>query len=318
MVAAYPSQRLWGRASRGPGVILLFGGNGQLGRELTRAAAARAITMRTLSHADADISDGSAVKAALAQGEPDLVVNAAAYTKVDLAETNVEDALRDNEIGAAVLAAACAAAGVPMVHVSTDYVFDGTKQGAYLENDPVCPVNVYGRSKAAGEDAVRHVLKRHVIVRTAWLYSEFGHNCLKTILGLAATRDELRIVADQHGSPTSARELAEAILNIAPVLLRGEDIWGTYHYTAAGVTTWYGFASRIVTVQAPITGRHPRVVPTSTAEYPTAARRPANSQLDCRLFARVFGLSPRLWTEAVDATTRTLAASSPQLASHVA
>jgi dTDP-4-dehydrorhamnose reductase len=318
MVAGHPSQRLWWRASGGPGVILVFGGNGQLGQELMRAAAARAIAMRTLSRADADISDSAAVKAALAQGKPDLVVNAAAYTKVDLAETNIEDARRDNEVGAAVLAGACAVAGVPMVHVSTDYVFDGTKAGAYSEGDPVCPVNVYGRSKAAGEDAVRHILKRHVIVRTAWLYSEFGQNFLKTILRLAVARDELRIVADQQGSPTSARELAEAILNIAPVLLRGEDIWGTYHYTAAGVTTWYGFASRIVAVQAPITGRNPRLVPIQTAEYPTAAKRPANSQLDCRLFARVFGLSPRLWTEAVDATTRTLAASLPQLASHVA
>ena len=113
-----------------------------------------------------------------------------------------------------------------MVHISTDYVFDGTKTGAYLESDPVCPINVYGRTKAAGEDAVRRILKRHVIMRTAWLYSEFGHNFLKTILRLAATRDELRIVADQHGSPTSAREVAEAILNIAPVLLRDESYLG--------------------------------------------------------------------------------------------
>jgi len=299
-------------------VILVFGGNGQLGQELTRAAASRAISMRALSRADADIGDSAAVRAALALGKPDLVVNAAAYTKVDLAETNVEDARRDNEVGPAVLANACAVAGVPMVHLSTDYVFDGTTAGARLESDPLCPINVYGRTKAAGEDAVRHILKRHVIIRTAWLYSEFGHNFLKTILRLAATRDELRIVADQHGSPTSARDVAAAILNIAPVLLRGEDTWGTFHFTAGGVTTWYGFGSRIVAIQAPITGHNPRMVPIQTAEYPTAAQRPANSHLDCRLFAQVFGFSPRHWTEGVDATTRTLAASSQQLASHVA
>jgi dTDP-4-dehydrorhamnose reductase len=246
------------------------------------------------------------------------VVNAAAYTKVDLAETNVEDARRDNEVGAAVLAGACAVAGVPMVQISTDYVFDGTMTGAYRESDPICPINVYGRTKAAGEDSVRHILERHIIMRTGWLYSEFGHNFLKTILLLATTRDELRIVVDQHGSPTSAREVAEAILNIAPALLQDGDIWGTYHFTAGGVTNWYGFATRIVAAQAPITGRNPRVVPIKTAEYPTAARRPANSHLDCRLFARVFGFSPRHWTEAVDATTRTLASSSQQLASHVA
>jgi dTDP-4-dehydrorhamnose reductase len=299
-------------------VILVFGGNGQLGRELMRAAASRAIAMRTLSRADADITDSAAVQAALSQCKPDLVVNAAAYTKVDLAETSVEDARRDNEVGPAVLAGACAMAGVPMVHVSTDYVFDGTKQGAYLESDPVCPINVYGRTKAAGEDAVRRVLKRHVIVRSAWVYSEFGHNFLKTVFRLAATREELRVVADQHGSPTSAREIADAILLIAPVLLQDKDIWGTYHFTAAGLTTWYGFACRVVSIQAPITGRNPRVAPIPTAEYPTAAKRPANSQLDCRLFTQVFGFTPRHWTEGVDAATRTLAASSQQLASHVA
>jgi dTDP-4-dehydrorhamnose reductase len=299
-------------------VILVFGGSGQLGQELTRAATARAISMRTLSRADADISDRAAVTAALSPNKADLVVNAAAYTKVDLAETNIEDARRDNEVGPAVLADACAAAGIPMVHVSTDYVFDGRKQGVYLESDPVCPINVYGRTKAAGDDAVRHILKRHIIVRTAWLYSEFGHNFLKTILRLAATRDELRIVADQYGSPTSARELAEAILNIVPVLLRDEAVAGTYHFTAGGVTTWYGFASRIVAIQGPITGRNPRVVPIQTAEYPTAAKRPANSHLDCRLFAQVFGFSPRDWTEGVDATTRTLVTSLQQLTSHVA
>lgn len=289
-------------------MILIFGGNGQLGQELMRAAATRAISVRSLSRVDADIGDSAAVTAALSHGKPALVVNAAAYTKVDLAETNVEDARRDNEIGPAVLAGACAVAGVPMVQISTDYVFDGTMTGAYRESDPICPINVYGRTKAAGEDAVRHILKRHVIMRTAWLYSEFGHNFLKTILRLATTRDELRIVSDQHGSPTSAREVAEAILNVAPALLRGNASWGTYHFTAGGVTSWHGFASRVVAIQAPITGR----------KYPTAARRPANSHLDCRLFAQVFGFAPRHWTKGVDATARTLAAAPQPLASHVA
>ena len=166
-------------------------------------------------HAEADIADASAIATALALWKPNLVVNAAAYTKVDLAETELEEARRGNEIGPGVLAAACARAGVPMVHISTDYVFDGSKEGAYLESDPVCPISAYGRSKAAGEEAVRSHLKHHVILRTAWVYSEFGHNFLKTVLRLAATRDELRIVSDQHGSPTSAGELAEAVLNVA-------------------------------------------------------------------------------------------------------
>jgi len=299
-------------------VILVFGGNGQLGRELSRRAAPRGLALRTLSHAEADIADEAAVAAALARWQPVSVVNAAAYTKVDLAETDIEAARRGNEIGPALLAGACARAGVPLVHVSTDYVFDGRKEGAYLESDPVCPLNVYGRTKAAGEEAVRRTLSRHLILRSAWVYSEFGQNFLKTILRLAAQRDELRIVADQHGSPTSARDIAEVILHIIPLLLRDQDLSGTYHFTADGVSTWHGFASRVVAVAAPLTGRNPRVTPISTAEYPTAAKRPANSCLDCRSFVQRFGLAPRHWTESVDATTRALIGAPQQACSHVA
>jgi dTDP-4-dehydrorhamnose reductase len=289
-------------------VIVVFGGNGQLGQELTRAAALRAIAMRSLPRAEADIADGAAVGAALSRWKPDLVVNAAGYTKVDLAETEIEEARRANETGPAVLADACATAGVPMVHVSTDYVFDGAKEGAYLESDPACPISTYGRSKAAGEDAVRRTLKSHVILRTAWVYSEFGQNFLKTVLRLAATRDELRIVDDQYGSPTSARELADVILHLAPLVVRDQGLSGTYHFTAHGFTTWHGFASRVVEVAAPFTGRDPRVMPIRTADYPTAAKRPANSRLDCGLFIQRFGYQPRHWTEAVDETTRALVA----------
>ncbi len=299
-------------------MILVFGGNGQLGQELIRAAGARATVLRGLSHADADIADASAVATALALWKPDLVVNAAAYTKVDLAETELEEARRGNEIGPGVLASACARTGVPLVHISTDYVFDGSKEGAYLESDPVCPISAYGRSKAAGEDAVRSHLKNHVILRTAWVYSEFGHNFLKTVLRLAATRDELRIVSDQHGSPTSAAELAEAVLNVAAVLVHDPTLAGTYHFTAAGSTTWHGFASRAVEVAAPVTGRNPRVIPIGTADYPTAAKRPANSRLDCRQFVSKFGFLPRHWTAGADATTRVLVGSMQQAGSHVA
>jgi dTDP-4-dehydrorhamnose reductase len=299
-------------------VIVVFGGNGQLGRQLSRAASARAVAVRALSHADADIADGAAVAAALARWSPQLVVNAAAYTKVDLAESNFEDARQANEIGPAVVAAACAKAGIAMVHISTDYVFDGKKQGAYRESDPVGPISAYGRSKAAGEDAVRRILERHVILRTAWVYSEFGDNFLKTVLRLAATRDELRMVADQEGSPTYAGELAEAILTVASAFLHDRTLAGTYHFTAAGVTTWHGFAGRIVAVAAPLTGRNPSVTAIASADYPTAAARPANSRLNCRSFVEKFGFLPRHWTVGVDATTRILAASSQKTESHVA
>ena len=299
-------------------MILVFGGNGQLGQELTRLAAAGAIPMHALSHGEADIADGGAVAAALARWKPKLLVNAAGYTKVDLAETNAEEARKGNEVGPGVLAGACAASGIPMVHVSTDYVFDGSKPDPYRETDPVRPISVYGRSKAAGEDAVRGKLKHHVILRTAWVYSEFGNNFLKTVLRLAETRDELRIVADQHGSPTSAREAADAILHIVPAVLRDQKLSGTYHFTADGFTTWHGFASRVVEIAAPMTGRKPRVIPITTADYPTAAKRPANSRLDCRLFVETFAFSPRHWTEGVDATTRTLVAAAKRMPSHVA
>ncbi len=299
-------------------MILVFGGNGQLGQELTRAADVRATVLRALSRAEADIADAPAVATALALWKPNLVVNAAAYTKVDLAETELEETRRGNEIGPGVLAAACARADVPMVHISTDYVFDGDKEGAYLESDPVCPISAYGRSKAAGEDAVRDHAKNYVILRTAWVYSEFGHNFLKTVLRLAATRDELRIVSDQHGSPTSAAELAEAVLNVAAAFVHDRTLAGTYHFTAAGSTTWHGFASRVVEVSAPVTGRNPRVIPIGTADYPMAAKRPANSCLDCRQFVKKFGFLPRHWTAGVDATTRAVVGSMRQAGSHVA
>ena len=299
-------------------MILVFGGNGQLGQELMRLGAARGIPMYALPHSEADIADSGAVAAALARWKPELLVNAAAYTKVDLAETNIEEARKGNEIGPAVLASACAAAGIPMVHVSTDYVFDGSKPEPYRETDLVCPISAYGRSKVAGEEAVRGTLKHHVILRTAWAYSEFGHNFLKTVLRLAKTRDELRIVADQRGSPTSARELAEAILHLAPVLLRDQKLSGTYHFTAQGFTTWHGFAGRVVEIAAPITGRNPRVTPIQTVDYPTPAKRPANSRLDCRLFVQTFGFTPRHWTESVDATTRMLVDTAQRVPSHVA
>jgi dTDP-4-dehydrorhamnose reductase len=288
-------------------VILVFG-NGQLGQELTRTDAARRMPLITLSRAQADITDRATIAEALRRHSPQLVVNAAAYTKVDLAETEAEAARQGNELGPAVVGEACAAAGVPLVHISTDYVFDGRKLDAYVEGDPIAPLGAYGRSKAAGERAVRQATAHHLILRTSWIYGEFGHNFLKTMLRLAVTREELRVVADQRGCPTSTRDLADAILRIAARLVARDEIWGTYHYAGAGVTTWHGFASRIVAAQAPITGAKPRVTAITSAEFPTPARRPANSELDCRLFARTFGFTGRPWTEETDAITARLAA----------
>jgi dTDP-4-dehydrorhamnose reductase len=290
-------------------VILIFGAGGQLGRELQRGAAAKAIPYRALSHADVDIADKGAVSGALDQTRPALVVNAAAYTKVDLAEQECEAARLGNEVGPGIVAAACAARQTPLVHLSTDYVFDGAKAGAYVESDAIAPLGVYGRTKAAGEAAVRAAAQRHIILRTSWVYGEFGNNFLKTMLRLAKERDELRVVADQRGCPTSTRDIAEAILRIAPRLEASDDaqLYGVYHFAGAGATSWHGFATRIIDAQAEITGRRPKIVAIATADYPTPARRPANSVLDCGLFERTFGFGARAWSDEADAIARLLA-----------
>ena len=299
-------------------MILLFGGDGQLGREMARVSAARAVPLVALSRAQGDITDAAAVAEAIKRHDPSIVINAASYTKVDLAETEAEAAHAANAVGPGIVAAACARAGVPMIHISTDYVFDGSKPGPYVEEDAIAPINSYGRSKAVGERAVRDTTPLHVIIRTSWIYGEFGTNFLKTMLQLAAARDELRIVADQRGCPTSTPDLADALLAIAPQLLGGKGIWGTYHFAGSGVTTWHGFASRIVAAQAPLTGRAPRVTPITTAEFPRPARRPANSELDCSLIARVYGIRGRPWTEETDAITRSLVGAQVGKESHVA
>jgi dTDP-4-dehydrorhamnose reductase len=297
-------------------VILLFGAGGQLGQELKRASSTSSVPLAALSRAEADITDGRAVTNAIKRYDPLVVVNAASYTKVDLAESESEAARQANEVGPTILSAACARAGVPLIHLSTDYVFDGHKPTGYLEGDPIRPINTYGRTKAAGEKAVRESTPLHVIIRTSWVYGEFGKNFLKTVLNLAATRDELRIVADQRGCPTSTPDLAQAILRIVPQVLSSK-IWGTYHFTGSGVTTWHQFACRIVSAQTPLTGRAPRVTAISTAEFPTPARRPANSELDTRLFERVFGFRGRPWADETDAIVRALITADRGTNSHV-
>jgi len=298
--------------------VLITGAAGMLGRDVEEVARHAGHDVVALARADLDITDAGAVHHAVAAVAPDTVINCAAWTDVDLAETEEAQATLINGDGAGHLAAAAAETGAHIVHVSTDYVFDGTKPTAYVETDAVSPASSYGRSKEAGERVLRAATPRHVILRTSWVYSEFGHNFLKTILRLAATRDELRIVADQRGCPTSTLDLAEAVLSIAPRLIAGEDVWGTYHFAGSGVTTWHGFASRIAAAQTPFTGRTPRVTPITTAEYPLPARRPANSELDCSLFARIFGIRARPWTEETDRITRVLVEAQVGTTQHVA
>jgi dTDP-4-dehydrorhamnose reductase len=279
--------------------LLMLGAGGQVGRELCRLAWPAGCELAAFGHDGVDITQREAVFAAVARERPDIVINAAAYTAVDRAETEREAAWAGNCAGPANLAAACCVAGIPLIHISTDYVFDGSKTGPYREDDPVKPLGVYGESKEAGERAVREALTRHVILRTAWVYSAHGNNFVKTMLRLAGDRPVLRVVADQIGSPTSAADIAAAIGTIVQRLGAGNTDWGTYHFAGARAVTWHGFAEAIFELAAPWRGPPPTVEAITTADYPTPARRPANSVLDCTRIGEAFGILPRPWREAL-------------------
>jgi dTDP-4-dehydrorhamnose reductase len=287
-------------------MILLFGGSGQLGRELSAHAQQCSVPLSALTHPEVDIADSAAVSRAIESIRPSLVVNAAAYTKVDLAEREIELAYRSNSVGPSILAQACSHYRTPLVHISTDHVFDGRQSTPYRENDLIGPINVYGASKAAGEQAIRDHLTEHVILRTSWLYSAYGHNILKTIVKLARERDHLKFVSDQRGSPTSTHDLAEAILRVTQQLSAGRQVWGTYHFAGEGATTWYEFARQAVNVQAALTGRQPKIEPIPSSAFPTLARRPLNSVLDCTLFARTFAMCAQPWQTQVKRTVHEL------------
>ena len=276
--------------------ILIVGGSGQVGREFARLAWPRGVEVAMPGRVELDISDRPQVAAMIAGNDWSAVVNVAAWTAVDRAETSVADAFAANALGPAILADATRAAAIPLVHVSTDYVFDGRKAAPYVEDDPKRPLGVYGASKLAGEEAVRTGNPRHLIVRTSWVFGCYGANFVKTMLRLAADRPELRVVDDQRGSPTSAKDLAEGLAAMTVRLVEGgSDLSGTYHFANAGEATWCSFAREIVRLNAEGGGARPEVVPITTADYPTAAQRPANSRLSTEKLRARFGIAPRRW-----------------------
>jgi dTDP-4-dehydrorhamnose reductase len=280
---------------------MLTGANGQVGWELSNRGGQRGFEVLALDRADLDITDPVSVSGEVNRSGVSLVVNAAGYTAVDEAESKPELAFAANRDGPAHLASACGKAGIPLVHISTDYVFDGQKKGAYVETDPVSPLSIYGKSKAAGEVAVRKHLREHFILRTGWVYGVHGHNFVKTMLRLGREKEEVQVVTDQYGCPTYAADLAETILRIATQFLEGGQVhWGTYHYCGKGVTTWNGFAEAIFALANQYTSlKVKRIEPISTAEYPTPAKRPANSVLDCSLLEKEFGIRSRPWSESL-------------------
>jgi dTDP-4-dehydrorhamnose reductase len=278
--------------------ILLTGSNGQVGWELARLLEGRADVV-ACDRERLDITDREAVARTVAAVRPDAIINAAAYTAVDKAESEPEAARAANALAPGFLAEQAGESGALLVHYSTDYVFDGRKTGAYVEEDAPAPINAYGRTKLEGERAVSASGCRHLILRTSWVYAPRGKNFMLTMLRLARERDEIRVVNDQFGSPTTARMVAECTVQ---ALHRDPGASGLYHLAAAGSTSWHGFAQAIVTAA----GLRVRVVPITTADYPTAARRPASSILDSSRFARDFAMAPADWRTGVASTLAAL------------
>ncbi|HDY89307.1 MAG TPA: dTDP-4-dehydrorhamnose reductase [bacterium] len=288
--------------------ILVIGSNGQLGWELCRRGKNCDFNIIPVDIPEFDITDPDAVNKAVKQPDTSLVINASAYTAVDRAESEPELAFAINRNGPAYLGSSCAEAGIPLIHISTDYVFDGSKEGPCLETDPVSPLGVYGKSKAEGEGKVREILKEHIIIRTAWLYGIHGNNFVKTMISLGKEKETLRVVADQYGCPTYAADLAEAILTIAGQIKERHNIpWGTYHYCSQGKTTWHGFAEKIFELAVQYDSFSiKKVIPVNTEEYPTPAKRPSNSIMDCSILTKEFSIVPPPWSESLSLMLKNL------------
>ncbi|MCR9195673.1 MAG: dTDP-4-dehydrorhamnose reductase [Hyphomonas sp.] len=283
--------------------IFVAGASGQLANSLCELAKAKEMDLGVFGRPALKIAELDSVEQSIASFSPDIVINAAAYTAVDAAENDEDSAYRANSTGPKNLALITARLKIPVVHISTDYVFDGTKPDAYSESDPISPLGVYGASKWAGEEAVRSENSKHLIIRTAWVFSPFGKNFVKTMLGLAETRDHISVVADQIGNPTYAPHLAEALLNACQKISgtnRDEHLpWGTFHLVGAGDASWADLAEATMLASAKFGGPSAEIRRISTDEFPTAAKRPANSRLNTRYIAEQWGISLPDWREGV-------------------
>ena len=285
--------------------VLVTGGSGQVGSAL-RDSVPDGVALRAPNSQVLDIRNRANVEAALAAWEPDLTINAAAYTQVDRAEEEVEAAMDVNATGAGNLAAGCAASGCRLIHLSTDYVFDGNRAGPYPEDDTPAPLNAYGRSKLAGEHAVRQATETHLILRVSWVFGATGSNFVRTMMRLA-DREEVRVVNDQHGTPCAASSIARAIWHVAEHWQAAPQR-GTYHFASTPVTTWYEFAAAVYASLREVdpTAKTPQVVPITTAERPALAQRPRNSVLECARLYADFGLPAPDWRPELRAVVRQL------------
>jgi dTDP-4-dehydrorhamnose reductase len=283
-------------------MILITGASGQLGDALSKLCAARSIPFKAVARPEFDFEQPETIAACFATVKPELVINAAAYTAVDKAETDMEAAIAGNYTGPLALAELCAGADIPFIHVSTDYVFDGDKGAPYVETDATNPTGMYGATKRDGEEAILATNTKAVILRTSWVYAAHGKNFVRTMLNAGRKMPLLRVVADQRGTPTAAPDLAAAILGIAGKI--GKTGWqpeykGIYHATGSGETTWHGFATAIFAEAAKHGYQAPEVQPITTADWPTPTRRPPDSRLDCSKLARVFSVTMPDWRESL-------------------
>ena len=285
--------------------ILLTGVNGQVGQALSKRLSEYEVV--ALSRDQLDLTHTDEIRRVVQLTQPDLIINPAAYTAVDKAESEPELAFAINATAVQTLAEEAAKLNAALIHFSTDYVYNGTKTQPYVETDVVAPVSVYGKSKMAGEDAIRAVSLPHLILRTSWVYGEYGKNFLKTILRLAAERDGLRIVGDQFGAPTSSSSIADAVVTLTQQWMPKEEIQtGTYHFTNTGEISWHGFSCEIVNEYnrlapsknwPPLKASVNQIAEITTTDYPTPANRPANSRLDNTKLKQVFGVELPTWKE---------------------
>jgi len=284
--------------------LLIIGSKGQLGSELVRECKKNDFSYLALDLPEFNITDPYQVEKTFADFKPSIVINASAYTNVDKAETEPEIAFSVNSDGPANIAVSCDKNRIPIIHVSTDYVFDGSKGQPYAESDPVSPLGVYGKSKEEGESKLRSILKQHIILRTSWLYGAYGHNFVKTMLRLGIEKEIIKVVSDQYGCPTCAADLAKAVVDISKQITQNPKIaWGTYHYCGLGITTWHKFAKAIFEIASQYQNyKVSSVEAITTAQYPTRTKRPAFSALDCGLIKKHFGISTKPWQESLEKT----------------
>lgn len=291
--------------------ILVAGGQGQVGSALAQIGREQGLDLVALGRSDLDITDATSIAAAFEKYKPELLINAAAYTAVDKAESEAELAYAINETAIALLADACASAKIPMFHISTDYVFDGSKEGLYTEDDPVNPLGVYAKSKEAGERALRDRVERHIILRTSWVFGVQGNNFVKTMVRLAKDRDRLTVVADQFGGPSSARGIAEALLTISYQYEKNYVVaWDTYHYCQQPYVSWHQFAQAIVesATEMGLVDHPVDVAPIPSSEFVTTVQRPMNSKLNTQKIETAFKLAEEAsWKSDVDTVLKVLA-----------